>query len=944
MSTIVGRESELELVDRFLTAIETSAHALHLHGEAGVGKSTIWQRAMSDAGDRGYRVLSTRPTEVEARLPFAGLNDLFGALFDELQSSLPDPQRVAMASALLRSPAADEARADPLAIPLGVLGLLRAAADRGPVLVAIDDIPWLDDSSAAALEFVVRRLDAEPIGILIAERTSGDRSAREETRLVSAMPAERLTEVRVAPMSPADTDRLLGVVLGLELAPSSLKRLHRASGGNPFYAVEIGRALQRRGGAGAADAVPISDSLSSLLRDRLDALSPAASDVVEHAAALSHPSTELLSALLGSATVAKGVAEAADAKVITLDGDHIRFTHPLLAAELYGGLGDAPRRILHKRLAEVVSEPEEHAWHAALAADGPDEDVAAELERAAEQAHARGAPDAAADLVERALTLTPGLAEQLHRRQMAALYHLRAGDIVRARTALEDALNDAPTGEVRAGILLRLGEVRELMDDWTAAEGLFDEALTQVGRDVRLEIAIRLQLAGVSHITGRSWGAGARHVKEAMRLAESLGDGAVLARTIGPFVTWTHLTGPEVPADLESRAAELEPWTEGMRTLDHPDFDFGNISWSDGDVEGARRFYLRLLERAERIGDYSSIPFLLANLTRTDFLDGRADVAFDRLDRAERLARTTGQRTALGSVLAHRTRLLARLGHADEAWSAGRELLALVAETGWIHGEPTVRRELALLEMSRRAPEAALEVLEPFGVPPGADDSPWVLWQAAPHAEVLTALGRYSEARAILDGWARLAPMRSSATRMRHHLRVQALLEVAVGNVEEASRLHAMAEEAVPPSRSRWWMARLALVAAEIHRRARRRAMARDALVAAAEGFEFLGARLWAALAREQLGRMVGAREHDERGLTPTQLQVAELVTQGLSNREVGERLFMSPHTVEAHLTATYRALDIRSRAELADALHSRPPRDSASEARDSSVISDPEP
>lgn len=940
MSTIVGRETELELVDRFLTAMAVSAHALHLRGEAGIGKSTIWQQAMTDASQRGHLVLNTRPTEVEARLPFAGLNDLFGALFDELQTCLPDPQAGALAVALLRS-RADDASADPLAVSLGVLGLLRAAADRGPVVMAIDDVPWLDDSSASTLEFVVRRLDAEPIGILTAERTSGDRDEPREARLVSAMSAERVTEIRVAPLSMADTDRLLAVVLGLALAPSSLKRLHGTSGGNPFYAVEIGRALQRRGALGAGGDVPVPDTLSGLLRDRLDALSAAASDVVEHASALSQPTMMLLTALLGSTTVVEGVAEAREANVIALDGDVIRFTHPLLAAELYRGVSDL--QALHKRLAEVVSEPEEHAWHVALAAVGPDEAVAAGLERAAERAHARGAPDAAADLVEHALTLTPGQSEQVRRLQVAARYHLRAGDIARSRACLEQALERAPLGEVRAGILLQLGEVRVLMDDWIAGEQLLTDALTQVTGDVRLEIEIRLELGGVSNITGRNWDAGAGHVMEAMRLAESLGDGAVLARTIGPYVTWTHLTMLDVPAHLESRAAELEPWTGQLRTMEHPDFDFANIKWADGDVDGALRIYLGLLDRAERVGDYSSIPFLLGNVAGMDFSEGRADVAFDRLDRAERLARATGQRTSLVLVLTSRTGLLARLGQADEAWKVGRDALDLVAETGWIQGEPNVRKELALLELSRRAPEAALEVLLPFGVPPGADGKPWVLWQSWNHAEVLIALGRLSEARAILDGWARYAPMRRSTRRMRQHVRTRALLEAAAGNLDEASRLLAVVEGAVAASGSRWWVARVALVAAEIHRRARRRAKARDALVVAAEAFDFLGARLWAGLAREQLNRVVGTRE-DEHGLTPTQLQVAELVTQGLTNREVAERLFMSPHTVEAHLSATYRALDIHSRIELPDALRSGlPPRDSPNDLRDSSAIPDVE-
>ena len=920
MPPIVGRERELSLVRRFLEDVGERAGALHLHGEAGIGKSTLWSAAIADADGMGFRVVTTRPTQAEGRLPFAGLNDLFGDLVDEVALDMPAPQRAALDVAFLRS-AAEDSIPEPLAISLAVLTLLRGAAERKPLILAIDDAPWLDESTASVLEFALRRLEHERIGVLVAERTVGGKI---EAHIVSAMPAERVNELRVAPLTKAATERLLASVLDLELPPSTAARVHRTSGGNPFYAVEIGRALQRRGDLRLeGDLLPVPDSLSELLRDRLDELSAVASDVVEIASALSRPTRQLLSALMGTSETDAGLQEAVAARVVQLEGDAIRFTHPLLAAELYAGLGDTRRRELHRRLAGLVSEPEERARHVALAADGPDEAVAAELEVAAERAYARGAPDAAADFAEQALSLTPVPEVRARRLQVVARYHVPAGDLTRAGERLEEALAMAPAGEARAEILLRLAEVRLLTGDWLAAEHLLDEALTLAGGSPHLEIEIRLQLGGVAHITTRRWTAGAKHVTEAMRIAEALGDPAMLARTIGPYATWRYLTGAGIPAGIENRAAELEPWTSHLRAMDHPTFDFAGLRWREGDVAGFRELEQALLDRAERNGDYSSIPFLLGNLVRADLAEGRPDVAVDRLERAERLARATGQATGLAHVLLYRTLMLARLGRPDEAWEVGRGCLDLIARTGWNVGEPGVRIELALLELSRRDAARALEVLEPFGTLPTMRGSPWVVWHGAVYAEALIGVGRLDEARALLQEWTRHAPMRRSATQMRHVVRARALLEAAAGNVDAAAELLASAQAAFDASGNRWGLARTALLAGEIHRRARRRSIARAALEQAERLFGELGSVLWAAHARDQLQR-IGAGRDEVGGLTPTQHQVAELAVDGLTNRQIGDRLFMSVHTVEAHLSAVYRALEIGGRRELGPALEGR--------------------
>ena len=929
---IVGREQELELVRRFLTAAGSAACALHLHGEAGIGKSTIWQQTLAEAAERGFRVVSSRPTEAEARMPFAGLNDLIGELLDGIQPDLPRPQRVALDAALLRA-TGDGMHAEPLAISLAVVGVLRAAAIRSPLLLAIDDVPWLDESSTIVLEFALRRLDLEPIGLVVSERTQPP--TPEIPRLVAAFDNGRVYDLPVTPLTPEQTDRLLAATLDLDVPPSLLARIHRVSGGNPFYSVEIGRALQRHGASVDSGELPIPDTLAALVRDRLSALSTSAKAVVVHAAALSQPTVTLLDALVGSETATLGLADAVMARVLARDGALVRFTHPLLSAEAYAALPEDERRDLHSRLAAVVTEPEEHATHLALAVDGPREDVAQGLEAAAERAHARGAPDAAADLAQRAVALTPEEGEARQRRRKgAAHYRMLAGDLGRANEWLDAALRAEGPGHGRADILMRMGEVRELIGDWPAADELFEEALVAVDDDVRLTIEIKLLLGGVSHITGRNWETGARHVSEAMALAEELGDPRVLAGTIGHYATWQYITGGESSADLERRAAELDPWTSHLRTMEHPDFDFSFIKSAEGDARGFYALHERLLERAERMGDYSSLTFLLANLAAADWAEGRSELAADRVQRAERLARATGQRTALAHVLMIRTILHAQAGEADKAWECGQAALTMIAETGWLMGEPEVREQLGLLELSRRNPAGADEVMrQTIGEELRSRSSP-KRWVSPTRAEALIALGKIDEARELLDEVDRDPPIRWAPDAGP----ARALLHAAEGDMESATDVIEAALARHLARGGLWNRARTLMIAGEIHRRARRRAKAREALLEAAAIFDRIGARLWARRAREHVEGLGGSGRDDARGLTPTQNQVAELVKDGLTNRQIAGRLFMSIHTVEAHVSAIYRKLGIASRRELPRALAdaSAATGDSQPETRDS--------
>jgi DNA-binding CsgD family transcriptional regulator len=563
--------------------------------------------------------------------------------------------------------------------------------------------------------------------------------------------------------------------------------------------------------------------------------------------------------------------------------------------------------------------------------------VAVALDAAAVHAHGRNAPDAAAQLSEQAALLTEATDPQRARRMAAAgRYLLVAGDLGRARGLLERALAEpaAAEGPPRAELLYRLAFVRELMDDFEVSEQLGHDALQHAGDDVALTVRIKLLLAGTAFITGRNWSSGANHALEALQLAEQLGDREILAAAMGPYISWRYATGHAYDPSVLRRADALEPWMRRLRVLDQAEFDVAGIEFAEGEPTAASRFS-RLLERAERDGDYSSLPFLLGIAALGDQNAGRVDLAHERIDRSVRLALTTEQGTALVHARASEARLEARLGNADGALTAGREALKLIETTKWRAGMWAMLADLALLELSRDRPAAALEFVIDSISPSAPDQTGRGRWLQVVAAEVLVALGRHDEARSLLARLDAKVTRDGSRRLFAEVLRARARLAAATGDLDAAESAIWEAEAIHRRMEDRWEIARTLLVAGEIHRRARRRAKARKALTEALELFELLGARLWAAQAREQLGRIGAGRAEGD--LTATQREVAELVAEGLTNRQVADRLFMSPHTVEAHLTTIYRTLGIGSRLEISAALaRKRTPRDSAAEIRDS--------
>ena len=394
---VIGRDEELAALGEFLSSPPAAPSGFALVGEAGCGKTTLWRAGIEAARERGFLVLDASPTEAETRLSFAVLGDLLDGVLEEALNELPEPQRHALEVALLlESPRG--ALPDERAIAIAVLSTLRALAQDRAVLVAVDDIQWVDASSAAVLGFVWRRLREAPIGLLVARRAG----APVPRGLAEEEPVRRLD---VSPLSLGALHRLLQTRLGLLLSRPALRRVHEVAGGNAFFALEFGRALAGRGATLAVgEPLPVPGELRELVRDRLVALPGPTRHALATAAALSQPTIALVCAARSSQET---LAPALEANVVEVDHERLRFTHPLLASAAYEEVDALTRRRLHRQLAALVGDEEERARHLALAAHGPDSDVAAALDDAAGHARSRGATAAAAELCEQALRLTP---------------------------------------------------------------------------------------------------------------------------------------------------------------------------------------------------------------------------------------------------------------------------------------------------------------------------------------------------------------------------------------------------------------------------------------------------------------------------------------------------------------------------------------------------------
>jgi DNA-binding CsgD family transcriptional regulator len=921
---VSGRASELAALRAFVESVPDAAAALVLEGEAGMGKTTLWRAGVAEVEAAGFRLLQAVPAESETTLSFSGIGDLLDPVLDETLAALPSGQKRALSCALVLE---DDEGLPPDAHAVGValLGCLRCLAQTGPVVVAVDDAQWLDAASSSGLAYAARRLRGEPVGILLARRSGLESAVVEELR--RALPAERVTAVDVGPLEVDPLHHVVHDHLDVVLPRPLLAEVHGAAGGNPFYALEIVRTLRRSGiSVEAGQPLPVPESLHELIHDRLRALTPESRDFLLAAAAHAHPTIDLTETASGVSRT-DGLAPALEARVVELDDERVRFTHPLLAAGAYEIADPLRRREVHVRLAELLQDPEARAWQLAASVDEPSADVASALEDAARHARGRGAPRPAALLLDRARDLTPSsLSKEACRRAIDAAYlHYESGDSPRAEAQLRAVIERLPPGSQRAAAMVRLARVRAY-EALREATDLFTQAVDEAEGDSE---TLALAHEGVATCLWRlhdRLAEAVEHAELAAELALQLGEDALAGEALGTRLVVEGLLGRESASQTAIRALALQPACETRRVLAQPRFAVAAeyLAWT-GEHHRARDELGDLLRRATELGDESSQPLLLVLLGHVECELGELGSALARAHEGQDASEQSGQRTGAAHNLALESLVQARLGREIEARAAAERALLLVPATGGRGAEMVATAALGHLELARRAPDQAEALLAPIIalVRQQAIAEPGVMPYVVDRIEALIELGRADEALELLDWYEGNARRLERAAALANCARCRGLLSGQAGELElaldafaEALDWHAQVE--LPLDRARTL---LALGAAQ--RRAKQRRAARATLEEALESFERMGAALWAERVRGELKRISG-RAASPGELTPAEERVAGLVAEGKTNREVAAALFLSERTVEGHLSHVFGKLGIRHRTELPRALAAR--------------------
>ena len=883
---MVGRTDERARLTALLDAArEGRSGTLLIHGPPGIGKTALLKCAIDEAHD--FTVLKARGMESESDIPFAGLAELVTPLLPHLDE-LPGVQAAAIRGALALGPATPT---DRFTVPAALLSLLARAADERPVLAVVDDAQWLDDASLEAFLFAARRLAQEGVVMLGA--------AREEGRRVDMPWLERMA---IAPLPDGDARALLDEAI----APGVADRLVATAAGNPLALLEIPGLLsagQLAGREPLEDPLRPGTGVERAFAAAIEALpEPTRKALIVAAAACTRRLDPMMRAGVSLADL-----EAAEAgRIVTLGEGELEFRHPLMRATVYHAASLSERRAAHAALATAV-EGAERAWHLAGCAIAPDESVAAALEQAAFDARGRGAHATAARDLSRAAQLTPDPRARAVRLIEAAGDATRAALGERALGMLDEAvaLTDDPqlvadAERLRGHVEMRRGAPA------AAYERLVREADRVRSRDPRRAAAMFLEASVAHMVTGdfdaliasaeraRALSAGAEPAVELLATAV-IGAGQIALGEIEPGVAALRACEPYL--------MEADPSVEILGLAAHASI------WV-GDWDGASRILSRVLDAARAASAVSALIHPLAVHAQLDLRRGRWAAALAGASEAAELAEDTGAFALLPHALAALTLVEAGLGHeADCRRNVERGL-------GFVPGEGVhLHAALGLLELGLgRVPEAieALETAERGLRRRGLSSA--VVPVRPDLVEAYVRAGRREEAEAML---ARLeadaGPRWIDAAVARCRVLLAPDEEVRAAH-EAALALH----DGMPFER-----ARTELALGERLRRAKQRAEAREPLTAALDAFERLGARPWAERVRTELratGGPAGGRRAQVAAeqLTPHELQIAVLVSQGMTNREAAAALFLSPKTIEYHLGQIYRKLDVRGRAQLA--------------------------
>jgi DNA-binding NarL/FixJ family response regulator len=908
---IVGREAELEAVRAFLDGMPARLAGLLIEGDAGIGKTTLWEAAVENCRSRGWTVLVSRPAASETGIAFVGLIDLLGPIVDAASPALPPPQRDALDGALMRGSAVSTHAAG--AVLVAVTSVLRDLAARSSRLVlAVDDLHWLDTSSRHALGFAIRRLGSFPLLLLASTRSGAATASSTE----AAVGPERLERLEVGPMSVAAVYQLIRGRTGRSLPRPQVVRVHEVSGGNPLYALELASALDEGADAiGPHGALPVPPRLNELLSTRLRRLPARTRAALRVAAAMSQPRVDALATALDQPAVAAvdDLVPAERAGVIALDRGAIRFAHPLLASIIYDDADQPSRRRAHGLLAKVSTEPEERARHLALAAPGPDETVAAALDGAVDELVRRGTTDGALELAEQAISMTPPNDDLALARRAARAGSLAAtvGDQARARVRLGTAAALLPPGPERAAVLLELADVADPLMEGLA---LCRRALDESAPEPRLSSRIHRTRGSIAYALGLVADAEGEAAL-AVELARGTGDDQVLGAALGDLGHWTFCGGGGIRRDLFDQAIALDPGP-GMSS---PRRHFAKVLMDAGHLAEARPMLEELLATANRLGDLRAAAMYLLHLGELEVWAGRWAVAIERADESLLIRQHTNQPAA---PLYVKAMALAYLGRLDAAQEVARLGLAEAERGNDLVGIMQNLRALGFAAVSIGDHAAAQPLLA------RATDLHRPRWTnefgdshcVVDDIEASLGVGDIDRARDLVAWMDRVGGATQRPWTLAMAARSRGLIHAHEGSLDEAQAALDEALEQHEGMEMPFELARTLLAAGTILRRRKQRAQSAELLRRAQAGFQSIGAAVWVDRARAEIDR-IGVRSEAQRGLTPIEEQIARLVAEGMTNREIAERVFLSPKTVEANLSRIYRKLDLRSRTELASAL-----------------------
>lgn len=915
----VRRPVEARAVDGFLAASALAPAGLIIEGEPGIGKTTLWLAALSQAAESGATVLSTRGAQSESILAYTGLEDLLGGLDHAVVADLPAPQRAAVETVLLGTQTHGRG-ADQHALSAALVSALDTMAETAPVLLAIDDLQWLDPSSMAVVAFATRRF-AGAVGVLVTARNDPDGIAA-SARVQMSRP-DAIDRLRVRPLSLGGVGALIAERLNRSFTRPVLRRIHQTAGGNPFYALELARAIDSAAPtAGAASQVPLPATLTEVVRARIGSLPSAVQDALLVVACAGTPTVALVAHAIG-AEIPQAAALLEDAEVdgvITIEGQHPRFAHPLFAHGVYAGAAAGRRRAIHRRLADAVEQPELAARHLALGSVHGDAALWESLDAAAESARRRGAPAAAAELLELSVGLGGGTTT---RRIRMAGYLLHAGDVRRARTLLEEVLDEPAAGKARIQALRLLAEVRMVDDSFGEAAELLEQAVAEAGDNVGLRAQLSVNLSFAQGNAGDHAGALCT-LEDAVADAEQLAHPQLLAQALGIRTVQRFLLGQGLDEAGLARAVELEDPGAPMPLALRPSTNTALLALWSGQLDRAHELMAGLRRRCIAGGREVDLVYLALHHAQLELWRGNIAEATTITDDAVERASQLGGDFPLYVALTTSAALAAFAGRVDEARRDANEALAATRRFGSDAIDVWPVAILAFLEVSVADFPAAEAVVAP--VLARLDRSPAATEiNVAPFLpdaiEALLGLGRRAEAQTLLERlesngrrldrpWMLAVGARSRAILLAFDNDINAAISAATQALKEHDRLPMPFERA-----------RTQLVLGQLLRRQRRREAASAALTEALTTFEKLNTPLWAARAHAELSRTKPSRNQTG-ALTATEQRVADLAASGMNNRDIAAALFISLKTVEANLTRIYRKLGIRSRAQIGARLH----------------------